>query len=380
MRRILMLPAVALVLYATVTGCQMAPKELKVAIIAPLSGNLSGWGSLVGNGVLLAIDEWNAKGGVLGMKIVPTLGDSQGDPSAAVAAVKELIGKDRVHYIVGDVFSGLTIPVSDVANSSRVILVTPTSTNRAVTVDASGSTKAYVFRACFNDPFQGRAGASFAVKQLKANAAYVMSDPGDVYVRGLAEAFEDSFAKLGGTIVGRESYSNTDTDFAKTLTKIRAAHPDVVYLPAASIPLINDVTGQAKRLGVRAVFLGGDFWDSPQLDLSATEGSYFTNHYWPADPRPEVQTFQKAYNQKFSSSGAPDIVAGLSYDAANLLLQAIQTVGRDDVNSVKATLERITFSGVSGRITFDAQHNAMKSATVVHIAGGKAVLDSFVAP
>jgi branched-chain amino acid transport system substrate-binding protein len=370
--------AVIIAASAAITGCQQAPKELKIAIVAPLSGNLSGWGSLVRNGVVLAIDEWNARGGVLGKRIAAVMGDSQGDPNQVVKAADKVMTADKAHYIVGDVFSSLSIPLSEAANAAKVILMTPTSTNAAVTVDPSGSTKAYVFRTCFSDSFQGRAGASFAVKNLKTRKAYVMFDPDDVYVRGLAEAFADAFAGLGGAVVGKGSYSNTDTDFSKALAEAKAA--DIVYLPGASIALINLVTKKAKENGVRAVFLGGDFWDSPALDLRATDGSYFTNHYWPGDLRPEVQSFEKSYDRKYASSGEPDVVAGLSYDAANILLQAIQTAGKDDVASVKASLEGISFMGVSGTIIFDAQHNAAKSATVVHVTDGKVVFDSLVSP
>ncbi|MGA2640748.1 MAG: ABC transporter substrate-binding protein [Spirochaetia bacterium] len=311
---------VAIAMMIPVLGCHGEPKELKIAIIAPLSGYFVGWGNLVRDGAQLAIDEWNAKGGILSMKIVLVKEDSKGNPTDAANVAKEAITKEGIRYFVGDVFSSLSIPISDVANASKAILITPTSTNTAVTVDQSGATKAYVFRACFSDPFQGSAGASFAAKNLKAQKAYVMFDPYDVYVNGLAQAFVDAFTKLGGTIVGKAIYSNNDSDFSKTLAAISSSMPDVVYLPASSFPLINLVTKQAKDKGITATFIGGDFWDSLGLDLKAIDGSYFTSHYWPADPRPEVQAFQMAYNQKYGASGTPDIVAGLSYDATNMML------------------------------------------------------------
>jgi branched-chain amino acid transport system substrate-binding protein len=360
--------------------CQGAPKELKIAVIAPLSGELAGWGNLVRDGARLAIEEWNAKGGVLGMKVVLVLEDSKGDPAHAGNVADAAVRIDKVHYLVGDVFSSLSIPVSGVTNALRAILITPTSTNSAVTVDQNGATKPYVFRACFSDAFQGSVGASFAARNLRARTAFVMSDPEDAYVKGLAEAFSDAFTKLGGAVVGTESYSNGDSDFSKTLAAIRNAKPDVIYLPAASIPLINLVTRQARDGGIKSTFLGGDFWDSPSLDLKTSDGSFFTNHYWPADPRPEVQSFNHAYNQRYSTSGRPDIVAGLSYDATNVLLQGIRNAGKDDVDKVRAALEGTSYFGVSGKITFDAHHNAVKSAAVVHIAGGKAILESSVSP
>jgi branched-chain amino acid transport system substrate-binding protein len=371
---------VVIAVATTAAGCRVAPKELRVAAIAPLSGDLSGWGGLVRDGAQLAIDEWNAKGGVLGMNVVLVLEDSKGDPTVAGLVAHRAITEGGIHYFVGDVFSSLSIPISEVTNAAKVILISPTSTNAAVTVDQGGATRKYVFRTCFSDAFQGSVGALFASKNLNARKAYVMYDPRDAYVDGLAEAFADAFTKLGGTLVGKESYSNDDTDFSRTLGAIKTARPDVIYLPAASIPLVNLVTKQAKEKGITTPFIGGDFWDSSSLDLSASDGSYFTNHYWPADQRPEVQGFQKAFNRKYGTSGAPDIVAGLSYDATNVLLQGVLSAGRDDVDKVSASLEGVTYNGVSGKITFDARHNAVKSATVVHITAGKTVLFSSVSP
>ena len=142
---------------------------------------------------------------------------------------------------------------------------------------------------------------------------------------------------------------------------------------------MNLVTEKAKEAGIGAAFLGGDFWDSPQLDLDAAEGSYFTNHYWQARKGRKCGP-SKRHTIRNIRPRCAGHRSGLSYDAANLLLQAIQKAGRDDVASVRAALEGISFKGVSGTITFDAQHNAVKSATIVHVTGGKTVLDSYVSP
>ena len=168
-----------------------------------------------------------------------------------------------------------------------------------MTVDATGKTKPYIFRACFIDPFQGTVGAKFAIENLKAKTAFIMLDQANDYVKGLAEFFEQAFVKQqGGTIVGKESYTANDTDFSAILAKVRTAKPDVVYLPDY-YNIVNLATKQAKEKGIPAPFMGGDGWDSSDLDLKAAAGGYFTNHYSPVDPRPEVQNFVKAYGAKF---------------------------------------------------------------------------------
>jgi len=383
MKRFLSLVAIALALVVVFVGCQQAPKVLKVAVLAPLSGPVPTFGVSTRDGALLAIDEWNAKGGVLGLKITPIVEDSQCTPDPAVNAANKVVNQDKVHYIIGEVCSKASIPISEIANAAKVIQISPTSTNVAVTVDKNGATKPYIFRACFIDPFQGKVGATFAFNNLKAKKAFIMVDQGNAYVIGLAQNFESTFTQLGGKIVGKENYTGTDTDFSAILAKVKAAKPDVVYLPDY-YNVVNLATKQAKEKGITAPFMGGDGWDSSDLDVKAADNGYYTNHYDASDPRPEVQNFLKAYGDKYKDASGkpivPDALATLAYDAANLLLQGIANAGADNTDKVKAALEGITFNAVSGKITIDAQHNPVKGAVIIHVKGGKKVFDSFVSP
>jgi len=384
MKRFLSLTAIALVLMVAIIGCQQAPKVLKVAVLAPLSGPVPTFGVSTRDGALLAINEWNAKGGVLGMKITPIVEDSQCTPDPAVNAANKVINQDKVHYIVGEVCSKASIPISEIANAAKVIQISPTSTNTSVTVDKNGATKAYIFRACFIDPFQGKVGATFAVNSLKAKNAFIMFDQSNDYVKGLAEAFEATFTQLGGKIVGKESYDGAkDTDFSAILTKVKVAKPDVVYLPDY-YNVVNLAGKQAKAKGINAPFMGGDGWDSSDLDVKAADGGYYTNHYDASDPRPEVQDFLKAYGAAYkddkNNAKVPDALAALAYDATNLLLTAVKNAGADNTDKVKAAMEGISFAAVSGKITYDAQHNPIKGAVIIHVKGGQKVFDSFVPP
>jgi branched-chain amino acid transport system substrate-binding protein len=384
MKRFLSLTAIALVLMVAIIGCQQAPKVLKVAVLAPLSGPVPTFGVSTRDGALLAINEWNAKGGVLGMKITPIVEDSQCTPDPAVNAANKVINQDKVHYIIGEVCSKASIPISEIANAAKVIEVSPTSTNTTVTVDKSGATKAFIFRACFIDPFQGKVGATFAFNNLKVKNAFVMFDQSNDYVKGLAEAFEATFTQLGGKIVGKESYDGAkDTDFSAILTKVKASKADFVYLPDY-YNVVNLATKQAKAKGINAPFMGGDGWDSSDLDVKAADNGYYTNHYDASDPRPEVQNFLKAYGAAYkddkNNAKVPDALAALAYDATNLLLTAVKNAGADNTDKVKAAIEGISFDAVSGKITYDAQHNPIKGAVIIHVKGGQKVFDSFVAP
>ncbi len=357
--------------------------ELTIAVVAPLSGPVPTFGASTRDGALLAIQQWNARGGVLGMKVRALLGDGQCNEDTAPKVADKLITQDHVHYIIGEVCSRASIPMSEIANKAKVIQISPTSTEPALTVDRSGKTKAYIFRACFVDPFQGIFGASFAIKNLKARRAFIMFDPSNSYVNGLAGYFEVSFRTQGGKIAGKETYVHSDVDFSAILSKVKDARPDVVYLPD-SYGVVNLVTRQAKRMGIRTPFLGGDGWDSSDLDTDAADGGYFTTHYSPEDPRPEVQRFVEAYGAAYKGeNGAPtvpDALAVLAYDATNLLLQAIKDAGADDTDKVRVALENIRYDAVSGRISFDTQHNPEKPAAVLAVRSGKVKFYALVSP
>jgi branched-chain amino acid transport system substrate-binding protein len=358
--------------------------DLKLAVLAPLSGSSPTFGVSTRDGALLAIEEWNAKGGVLSKKIVPVVEDSQCEAQPATNAASKVIDQDKVHYIIGEVCSKASIPVSEIANAKKVIQISPTSTNLDVTAGKDGKVKDYVFRACYTDNFQGKVVAKFALETVKAKTAFVMTDQANDYVKGLGENFEAAFVAGGGKIVGKENYvSGKDTDFSAILAKVAAAKPDVVFL-GDYYQTVNLVTKQAKEKGITAPFMGGDGWDSSDLDLKAADGGYYSNHYAPEDPRPEVQNFVKAYGAKYKDdkgqAKVPDALATLAYDATNLMLSGIKEAGADDTSKVKDTLAKIQFAGVSGKISFDAMHNPVKSATMLQVKDGKIKFVSVVNP
>jgi branched-chain amino acid transport system substrate-binding protein len=356
---------------------------IKIAILAPLSGGQPTFGISTRDGALMAIEEWNAKGGVLGQKLEAVIADSQCEADPAVNAANKVIDQDKVKYIIGEVCSKASIPISEIANEKHVLQISPTSTNVQVTTNVDGSTKPYTFRACFIDPFQGTVGAKFALENLKVKTAFVLFDQGNDYVRGLAEAFEAAFTKAGGTVVGKESYTSNDKDFSAILAKVAEAKPDMIYLPDY-YPIVNLVGAQAKDKGITVPMMGGDGWDSDQLDVKAADNGYYTNHYSEQDTRPIVQTFVKNYSAKYKDDKGnpkiPDALATLAYDATNLMLAAIQKAGVDDPTQAAKALEGLKFDGVSGTITFDAQHNPIKSAVVIGVAGGKKTYAGTVNP
>ncbi len=341
-----------------------ASGKLQIAILAPLSGPVPAFGVMTRDGALLAIEEWNAKGGVLGKEIVPIIKDSQCTADPAVNAARQVIYEDKVKFIVGEVCSSASIPISEIANAEGVLQISPASTNPNVTTTRDGVTKDYIFRAGFIDSFQGRVGARFALNELQARNAFVLAEAGDVYSQGLAEVFIAEFEAGGGSISRLENFQAGATDFAPILARIAAAKPDIVYL-SAYYNSVNLVTRQAKEKGISTIFLGGDGWNSTELDLRAAAGGFFTDQYAPDATTPAALAFQKAFSEHYKK--VPDTLAALAYDATNILLQSIQEANSADPARVKHAVARIRFVGVTGVISFDAQHNPVKSATIMEV-------------
>jgi branched-chain amino acid transport system substrate-binding protein len=358
-------------------SCAPAAKgDLKVAVLAPLSGPVPTFGASTRDGFLMAVEDANAKGGVLGMKVVPVVADSQCTADPAVNAANKVIDVDKVHYIVGEVCSSASIPVSEVAQAKHVVQISPTSTNANVTLKADGTAKEYVFRACFIDPFQGLVMAKFALSK-GFKTAFIMYDKANDYVLGLAEAFEKTYTANGGTVVGKEAYTGKDTDFSAILSKVADSKAEMVFLPDY-YNIVNLATAQAKEKGITAPFMGGDGWDSADLDKKAADGGYYSNHYSPDSTSPITVDFVKRYQAKYNS--VPDALAALAYDATNLLLAGIAKAGVDDPVKVKDSLAALTLEVVSGKVSFDQFHNPIKSAVVLQVKDGKIVFVTSVAP
>jgi branched-chain amino acid transport system substrate-binding protein len=365
---------VALLVLACTTapsGTQARPAaQIKIGAIVPLTGPVSSFGASVKAGVQFAVDEWNARGGIGGSRIVTVFEDGQCSAEPSVAAIRKLIDVEHVHYVIGEVCSGASIPVSVIANAAGVVQITPTSTNPAVTVESNGHTRPFVFRACFVDPWQGTVGARFAFQNLGARRAYILRDPSNAYASSLADTFTETFKALGGSIVGSDQYKPDDQDFSDLLAGVKSQAPDIIYLPDY-YNIVNIVMPQARSMGIQAPFLGGDGWDSSDLDAKADDGGYFTNHYAADDPRPAARAFVEAWKasgmEPADQNGAPDALAALAYDAAQMLFQSIRAVGKDDPALVRAALESLQFSGVTGNITFDRQHNPRKTAVVMGV-------------
>jgi branched-chain amino acid transport system substrate-binding protein len=344
--------------------------DVLVGHVASLTGSEATFGDSTDKAVRLAIDEANSKGGVKGKKLAVKTYDNQGKPEESAVAATRLVVEDRVSVLLGEVASTRSLAMAPIADSNKVPMISPSSTNPKVT-KVGDRTRPYVFRVCFIDPFQGTVMAKFARDQLKVAKVAVLRDVGNDYSVGLADFFLSKFKELGGAVVDDQSYKAGDQDFKAQLTAIKARAPEAIYVPGYYTD-VGLIARQARELGIRVPLMGGDGWDSAQLyeiGGKALEGCYFSNHYSPEDPSPRIQEFVKKYKARYGV--VPDSLAAQGYDAAQIAVDAMsrakELTGEAIRDALAATKD---FPGVTGVITIDADHNAVKPAVVLEIKNG----------
>lgn len=353
------------------------PASIRIGFFGDLTGPTFNFGLSAKNGLLMAAEEINRAGGINGHQIEIVIEDDKGSPEEAAQVAGKLIDKDKVLAIIAGGASGNSLAAAPKAQSAGVPLVAPSSTTPAVTQAGD-----YIFRACFIDAFQGEVMARFAAKTLRAKKAAIMLDFNSPYSRGLTDFFEFSFAKLDGQILLKQSYKQGDADYRGQLSAIKAANPDVIYVPGyyGDVAIIAK---QARQLGLTIPLLGADGWDAPELwELGgeALNGSYISNHYSADDPAETIQRFVRAYRQRYSNL-TPDAHAALAYDALRFLVEAIQRSGTTEGPKLRDALAATkNFAGVTGIISMDQNRNAVKPAVILKLQDGKYIYQETIQP
>jgi branched-chain amino acid transport system substrate-binding protein len=352
-----------------------AQDPIKIGEFASMTGANASFGRQSHQGTQLAIDEINARGGVLGRRLQLITEDDQSAAGQAATGVQKLIAQDKVVALLGEVASSKSLEAAPIAQRNKIPMISPASTNPKVT-----ETGDYIFRVCFIDPFQGTVMAKYALSKGWKKVA-VLTDVKQDYSVGLAEFFVKYFTANGGTIVRDQKYSSGDKEFRAQLTSIKAASPDAVFVPGyyAEVALIGK---QARLLGVNQPFLGGDGWMGDSLlsvAAGALDGSSFSAHFSPEDTRPAVQDFVRRYKAKYNSE--PDDMAALGYDSAMILADAIRRAGGTDAVKLREAIAATkNHAGITGSITLNAQRNADKSATILTIRSNAFKFQESVAP
>lgn len=359
MKKSLLLLLLLIISALIFSGCRKKEDVIKIGIAGPMTGDQAKMGTDFKNGVTLAIEEWNAKGGVLGKKIIMLIEDDQHDPKQAVSVANKLVNEGAAG-VIGHFNSSCSIPASDVYNRAGIPMITPASTNPQLTE------KGYkgVFRVCGRDDQQGRVGAEFVINKLKAKKIAIIHDK-TTYGQGLADEFKKFVEKnievvyYGGIIQG-------DKDFKTVLTSIKGEKPELIYF-GGIYPEAGLLVKQARELGISVPFMSGDGTIDPKFieiaGAKAAEGTYLT---FSPDPKkiPTAMTFIENYEKRFGEIGPYSTYA---YDAINIMLSAIKEANSTDGKTVIDKLHSMEFGGVLGKIKFDGKGDVTVAPYVVWI-------------
>ncbi len=372
-------PLLSLLILVGLAGTLRAAEAatIKIGEYASLTGKEAGFGQTSHHGVMLAIEEINQAGGVLGKKLELVYEDNQTKPGESATAAKKLISRDKVIALIGEVSSGRSLEAAPIAQAAKIPMIAPAATNPEVTRKGD-----YIFRVCFIDPFQGTVMAKFAKDDLKAKKVAIISSVSNAYSVGLAKFFRETFAKGGGTVAVEQKYSEGDKDFRAQLTAVKAANVDAVFVPGYYTESAL-IVRQARDLGLHLPFLGGDGWEDEQLLKIAGDslnGSYYSTHFSAENTDPQVGRFVTSYKARWNGE-VPGAFSALGYDAVYVLVDAIKRAGTTDGPKLRAALAQTkNVPGVSGATTLDKERNATKPATIIAIKDGKLQFHKTVAP
>ena len=372
MKRVVLAALAALFLLASTA---LAADTIKIGFNIPLTGDIPDVGQSSKNAAEMLLADVNAKGGVAvgGKKyqLQFVYEDNESKAESAVKAATKLITEDEVLGIIGPQSSKQAVPAGEIANNYATPMISPWSTNPNTTMD-----RPYVFRGCFLDPFQGPVVAKFATEEFGATKAAVLYDIASDYPKGLAEFFKKAFEEIHGpgSVVAFETFTTKDVEFGAQMTNIVMSGADVLFVPQYynEIPLIINA---AREMGWNKPVLGSDSWGSGDLMGlcgDACKGYYFSTHYAAAGAKGATKEFIDAYKAKYGKT--PDDVAALTWDSANLMIQAIQNAGslsgflKADRAAVMGALGKVKeFPGITGGMTFTPEGDPIKCAVVVKI-------------
>ena len=357
---------ILLLVAASFFGCAKQDENvIRIGAAGPMTGDQSKMGIDLRNGVELAVTEWNEKGGVLGKKIQLVPGDDQADPKQAVSIANKFINQ-KVRAVVGHWNSNCSINASTYYQNANIVAISPASTNPRLTRQGYKT----IFRVCGTDDQQGGVAAEFVLKTLKPKRVAILHDK-TTYGQGLADYFKKAVEDKV-SVVFYDGIQTKDPDYKAVLTSMKEKKPDV-YFFGGVYPEAGRLVRQAREVGMNVPMITGDgVYDPTFISIAgkSAEGTYVT---FGRDPSglPTSKSFNEKYTAKFGAPGPYSIYA---YDAANIILTAIQQTGSTDGPAMADYISKNTFHGAFGDISFDQNGDVTKAPYVVwQVSDGKFV-------
>ena len=350
---------------------------IKIGVFEPLTGANGAGGNDELEGIKLANQLYPT---ILGKKVELVVVDNKSDKVEAANAAMVLAQKEKVNAVLGSWGSSLSMAGGPIFAEAKIPAVAVSATNPNVTKGNE-----HYFRVCFLDPFQGTVGASYAFYTLKAKKVAIIREVSNDFSVGLAKFFVDQFTKLTGdaqAVVATADYNTGDQDFTAQLTNIKKANPDVIFAPGnytESALIIK----QARQLGMKTPFVGGDTWDMDaflKVGGEAVEGAVFSTFFANDVPINKTsEAFLKAYRDEYKKE--PPATAALGFDAYRVVLDAITRANSAEPQKIRDALAQTKgFEGAAGDITINADRDADKPAVFKQVKGGKFAFLSTVKP
>lgn len=344
-------------------GCKKND-EIPVGVNLPLSGDLNAYGKATLEGIKLRVRQINDAGGIGGKKIRLEVQDNRGNKSDTRSIFKKLAGPDAVVAVLGPITSSNALGAKMDAQQTGTPLITPTATNDTVTDDSR-----FVFRACFNDSFQGRQMARYVLQKTDIRRAALMIDRNSDYAKGLGASFKEAFEAGGGKVVAEEGYQPKDTNFGAQIVRIKAANAQTIFIPGYP-PALQQIIEAARVNGFAGRLCGADGWDNPAIIKDSgpnIEGCFFMAAYYPGDKREIVRKFVK--EMETSTGHVPGTFEALGYDSMLLLGEAMKK-GATRAQIADALRDLKNVEAVTGTISITPSGDAVKSAVILKVVKG----------
>ena len=362
----------------TGSGNKQTGNTIKIGVNMELSGAAGGYGNQQKQGIQMAVDEINDAGGInvngKKKKIDLIIKDNKTATSTSASVAAQLANNDKVSAIIGPATTNAGTAQTPNITKAAVPGLSPSATDPDYTLQKNGKVQPYVFRACYQNNFQGGTVAKFTYNNLRARRVAILGDNSTDYGTGLAKAFKNHFK---GKIVAHQTFAAGDKDFNAVLTSFKSKKADAIFVPGYYSE-VGLIIKQARQAGINVPIVGTDGMADPQLvkiagAKNATNVYYTTPFSTMASKKnPTAAKFMKAYQAKYHQV-APTFSA-LAYDSVNMVKQAIENEKSADSKKVAAGLAKIkNFDGVTGTITIDKDHNAQKPIAIETLKNGKVV-------
>jgi len=340
----LLMTGVALTAMVALSG--IANAQIKLGVAGPITGPNAAFGAQLKNGVEQAVEDINAKGGVLGQKIQVFVGDDRSDPKEGVSVANKFVG-DGVKWVVGHFNSGVTMPASEVYQENGMIMVSPSATNPKITERGMWN----VFRTCGRDDQQGAVAATYITDKLKGKKVAVVHDK-TTYGQGLADETKKAMNAKGVKEVLYEGVNTGEKDFSALVSKIKTSGADVVYWGGLHTEG-GLIVRQMRDQGVKAVLMSGDGITSDEFATIGGPGVEGTLMTFPPDPRGRAEAkdiVKKFEAKKFN----PESYTLYSYAAVQILAEAADRAKSVDPKKMSEAMKGgKPFKTVIGDIAFD---------------------------